>query len=78
MAVEFLLPRPRRPAPNRRPMQENASELPRRIKLSEVLSALSCALDITGGQPEGHAVRSCLTGMRIAREAGLPAAEAAS
>ncbi|HEX7238715.1 MAG TPA: HD domain-containing phosphohydrolase, partial [Longimicrobiaceae bacterium] len=54
-------------------MQEDASELPRRIKLSEVISALSYALDITEGQPEGHAVRSCLIGMRVAREVGLPA-----
>ncbi len=43
------------------------------IRLSEVLSALSFALDITEGQPEGHALRSCLIGMRLAREIGLPA-----
>jgi putative nucleotidyltransferase with HDIG domain len=35
------------------------------VSLSGVLSALSCALDLTEGQPEGHAVRSCLIGMRI-------------
>lgn len=34
--------------------------------MSEILSALSYALDITEGQIEGHAVRSCLIGMRIA------------
>ena len=33
--------------------------LPTHIPLSEVISALSSALDITEGQPEGHAVRSC-------------------
>src|SRR5947209_6891534 len=38
------------------------------LRLSEVVSALSYALDITEGQPEGHAVRTCMIGMRIARE----------
>jgi putative nucleotidyltransferase with HDIG domain len=45
------------------------------VRLSEVVSALSFALDITEGQPEGHAARSCLIGMRLAREIGLPARE---
>ena len=40
------------------------------FRLSEVLSALSYALDITEGQPVGHAVRTCLIGMRIAEVAG--------
>lgn len=43
---------------------ENGGEL----RLSEVVSAMSYALDITEGQPEGHAVRTCMIGMRIARE----------
>ena len=34
------------------------------VRLSEVVSALSYALDITEGQREGHAVRSCVIGMR--------------
>lgn len=38
------------------------------LKLSEVLSALSYALDLTSGQPPGHASRSCLIGMRLAQE----------
>jgi HD-GYP domain-containing protein (c-di-GMP phosphodiesterase class II) len=42
-----------------------------RINLSEVLSALSCALDLTEGQPIGHAMRSCLIGMRLGHEIGL-------
>ncbi len=41
------------------------------IHLSEVVSALSCALDITEGQPEGHAVRTCVLGMKIAEVIGL-------
>ncbi|MCA9109479.1 MAG: HD domain-containing protein [Planctomycetaceae bacterium] len=45
--------------------------LPGEIRLSEVMSALSTALDLTEGQPPGHAARSCLIGMKIARQIGL-------
>ena len=38
------------------------------IRLSDLVSALSVALDLTEGQPMGHAVRSCVLGMRIAEE----------
>jgi putative nucleotidyltransferase with HDIG domain len=41
------------------------------VRLSEVLAALSHALDITEGQPRGHAERTCLIAMRVARELGL-------
>lgn len=40
-------------------------------RLSEVLGALSFALDITEGQPVGHSARSCMIGMRLAAEIGL-------
>jgi putative nucleotidyltransferase with HDIG domain len=43
------------------------------VRLSEVLAALSHALDITEGQPRGHAERTCLISMRIAQELGLDA-----
>lgn len=42
------------------------------VSLSEVLAALSHALDLTEGQPMGHTIRSCLIGMRMAEELGLP------
>jgi putative nucleotidyltransferase with HDIG domain len=42
------------------------------ISLSEIISALSYALDLTEGAVHGHALRSCLLGMRIAAEAKLP------
>lgn len=42
-----------------------------RIVLSEVVAALSRALDLTDGQPLGHTLRSCLIGMRMGREIGL-------
>jgi HD-GYP domain-containing protein (c-di-GMP phosphodiesterase class II) len=41
------------------------------LRLSEVLSALSHALDITEGQPRGHAERTCLIGMRLGEQIGL-------
>ena len=43
------------------------------IRLSHVLSGLSYALDLTEGQRQGHAIRSCLIGMRIATELQLSA-----
>jgi putative nucleotidyltransferase with HDIG domain len=46
---------------------------PNSIRLSEVVSALSLALDLTEGQPMGHAIRSCIIGMRMAEELQLPA-----
>jgi putative nucleotidyltransferase with HDIG domain len=42
-----------------------------RIHLPEIISALSFALDLTEGAVHGHAVRSCLLGIRIAQEVGL-------
>jgi len=39
--------------------------------LAETLSSLSYALDLTEGQPAGHAIRSCLIGMRLAEALGL-------
>lgn len=41
-------------------------------RTAEVLSALSFALDLTEGQPPGHAVRSCAIGMHLGHELGLP------
>jgi HD-GYP domain-containing protein (c-di-GMP phosphodiesterase class II) len=42
-----------------------------RVALSEVLGALSYALDITEGEPPGHAVRTTAIGMRLAEQLGL-------
>jgi putative nucleotidyltransferase with HDIG domain len=41
------------------------------IKISELVSALSYALDLTEGQPMGHSARVCILGMRIAAEIGM-------
>ena len=45
------------------------------LKLSELISALSHALDVTEGQPVGHCVRCCWIGMHIGREIGMPERE---
>lgn len=47
-------------------------ESPVAVSQSSVLAGLSYALDLTEGQRPGHAVRSCLIGMRIARALQLP------
>ena len=39
-----------------------------RVALSEVLAALSYALDLTEGEPPGHAVRTTAIGMRLAEQ----------
>jgi HD-GYP domain-containing protein (c-di-GMP phosphodiesterase class II) len=41
------------------------------LRLSELIGALSHALDMTEGQPPGHCVRCCWIGMHIGREIGL-------
>src|ERR1700691_3920827 len=42
------------------------------LRMPDIVSALSFALDLTEGQPMGHSVNSCLIGMRLARILGLP------
>ncbi len=56
--------------------QANGSLPP--ISLAEILSALSFALDLTEGAVPGHALRSCLLGMRIAAALQLPEHDKAS
>ncbi|MGL4994756.1 MAG: HD-GYP domain-containing protein, partial [Deefgea sp.] len=41
------------------------------LKLAELLGALSYALDMTEGQPEGHCVRCCWIGVHIGRQIGM-------
>lgn len=42
-----------------------------KVRLNDLLSALSYALDLTEGQPEGHCVRCCYIGMHIGRRLDL-------
>jgi putative nucleotidyltransferase with HDIG domain len=44
------------------------------IRLAEVLSALTYALDLTEGQRPGHTLRTARIAMRLGREAGLDSA----
>jgi HD-GYP domain-containing protein (c-di-GMP phosphodiesterase class II) len=46
-----------------------------KIRLAEILSALSHALDMVEGQPAGHCVRCCWIGIHIGREIGLDTAQ---
>jgi HD-GYP domain-containing protein (c-di-GMP phosphodiesterase class II) len=48
------------------------------VKLSEVIGALPYALDITEGQPKGHAARSCMIGMRLGKAMKLGAADSSA
>ncbi len=45
------------------------------LRLAELLSALSYALDMVEGQPPGHCVRCCWIGIHIGREIGLGESE---
>lgn len=45
------------------------------VHLSEVVGALSHALDITEGQPVGHSLRCCWLGMHVGRQLGLSESE---
>jgi HD-GYP domain-containing protein (c-di-GMP phosphodiesterase class II) len=43
------------------------------LKLAELIGALSYALDLTEGQPEGHCLRACWIGMHVGEAIGLDA-----
>jgi len=45
--------------------------VPRTVRLSSVISALSHALDLTEGQPPGHCMRTCWIGFQIGQHLGL-------
>lgn len=45
---------------------------------SEIVAALSHALDLTEGQVEGHAGRTCVLGMRLAEDLGVAPADRAA
>jgi HD-GYP domain-containing protein (c-di-GMP phosphodiesterase class II) len=49
---------------------------PEAVRVSEVLGALSFALDLTEGQPMGHSLRTCLIGMELAERLDLPLQDA--
>jgi len=56
-------------------MSQNPFPQPAGLKLAELISALSHALDITEGQPQGHCVRCCWIGMHLGQAIGLDDSE---
>jgi len=48
------------------------------LRMSDLISALSLALDLTEGQPMGHSVKTCVLGMRIADILDLPVEQRSS
>jgi len=48
-------------------IQSNGGQLSK----AELVSALSYALDLTEGQPEGHGIRCCWIGVNVGQELGL-------
>src|SRR5271154_3486535 len=57
------------------PETAKSADSPSSIRVSELISALSYALDLTEGRPMGHSVRACMIGMRLAAQTGLSASE---
>lgn len=57
--TRFVTIRPRTPPPDS-------------VPVSDVFAALSFALDLTEGQPMGHALRTCLIAMELGGRIGLP------
>jgi putative nucleotidyltransferase with HDIG domain len=52
--------------------------VPGEVRISELLAALTYALDLTEGQLPGHVLRSCLIGMRLGEQLGLEAGRRAA
>ena len=69
--------RPRSPAYSRFVLTRHPSASPiartHIVRLADVLSALTYALDLTEGQRPGHTLRTALIAMRLGREIGLDA-----
>ena len=59
--------------PPARAILRRVSAAAQQIPLSRVIGALSYALDVTEGEPPGHAARTCKIGMRLAEAIGLDA-----
>lgn len=53
------------------PSRHSGSPAAPAVPLSEVIGAFSYALDLTEGQPPGHCLRSCWTGMHVGKQLGL-------
>jgi putative nucleotidyltransferase with HDIG domain len=56
-------------------MQPKSTDRTKNIRIAQIVAALSQALDITEGQPKGHAARSCWIAISIGEALGLSSAE---
>lgn len=56
-------------------MAATVSQADKALTVAQILSSLSYALDLTEGQPMGHAIKTCLIGVRIGKEIGLAGAQ---
>src|SRR5215467_11404984 len=74
-STQFLTPTSQTPPVARGYIARDRS--PQTLRVSEMISALSYALDLTEGQPMGHSVRACMMGMRIGKQIGLGTADLA-
>jgi putative nucleotidyltransferase with HDIG domain len=54
------------------------SSIVRGVSLAEIVSAFSFALDLTEAAVPGHALRTCLFGMKLAEKIGLPESDRVS
>jgi HD-GYP domain-containing protein (c-di-GMP phosphodiesterase class II) len=77
MSVAVLIEEPRISRPSDAWLEADFHESTDSIRTSELISALSYALDLTEGRSMGHSVRTCVMGMRLAQHIGLSMEEQA-
>jgi HD-GYP domain-containing protein (c-di-GMP phosphodiesterase class II) len=77
MSVSVLIEEPRVSRSANAWPEANYLELSDSIRTSELISALSYALDLTEGRSMGHSVRTCVMGMRLAQHIGMSMEEQA-
>src|ERR1700689_3453213 len=77
MSVAVLIEEPRVSRPSDAWLEARGLDSTDSIRTSELISALSYALDLTEGRSMGHSVRTCVMGMRLAQHIGLSMEEQA-
>ena len=77
MSVSVLIEEPRKSRPSDTWLEADYHESTDSIRTSELISALSYALDLTEGRSMGHSVRTCVMGMRLAQHIGMSMEEQA-
>jgi HD-GYP domain-containing protein (c-di-GMP phosphodiesterase class II) len=77
MSVSVLIEEPRISRPSDAWLEASYLDSSDSIRTSELISALSYALDLTEGRSMGHSVRTCVMGMRLAQHIGLSMEEQA-